>query len=861
MEKKAIRWWIFGFYLHISDVSYDRCRTAWLGSTRCRSLYQGTLFTRGLCISSQLYFTPYSFSVHFHTPSTTHNHQAYAKLHDSYEALEIDGNVSHALSDLTGGFPQEFDLTGSSADAGPEEGAASKEKLWIWDAIREALRNKWPVGFMLSSKTGKNVEEKRAMGIHPDHIFPLLEVREVRGNKLLRLRDCWGINAWKGKWRDGASCWTAEIADALQYEFKNDGTFWVGWGELTYYFTTIFVCRLHGTTRAVQPDNWECVTSEGSWTAGVSDGGNALSGGDEWVRNEQYSLEVLEDVVGDIPVWLQIEQRDARTDIIQTISADKKTLAYKTELGCHLVGSDCHARKLVTLTNKECIRTTQFSGARMVGQEFTITPSAKKYTILPCTALSGQTGEFLLFAACPKKIAIKKIQSNLNVSIKGAWSGLARGGAPRQFGTWRDNPMYLLSCVEATTLTVILKQFNEVDSTTAQIGFIIVDGKGVRRPLAISDEDIVASSELHNADKITAKVSVKGAKERGGLPYVIIPHTLYPRQESQFTLEVVGNKKATLSNIDPCLDYTCLTHHGEWSVHSGTAGGFIQYPTWRDTTQSLLKFSEPNARILVVLSKKMQSCVGHDSLEVGLVVMKGSSLEGGCRQKVSTPSPADIVAQTDFIANSTTGFSEVIVDLPHNKYGYIILPCTRYPYGEGAYQLSVYSDSDLQLVRPPSEKAWREIEYHGEWKPGATAGGSRNQHRTWGCNPSYRLTLKEHANVVVVLKQVPIRPGHSSGHLRPTANKKFRPPIIDERHYTSMAVDLCSDDDDSTHITRTEYVYLPEVTLTMPYTAPGTYLLVPHTFESELASEYTLTIYSDSTSTLVEPVKKRGRYY
>ena len=785
--------------------------------------------------------------------------KAYAKLHGSYEALEVAGSLAQGLEDLTGGFAEAVPLTT------PEGKARSRDELeCAWATLQGALRTRHPVGLLLCPETGVRVREKQAMGILPGRAYPLLELREVRGKMLLRLRDPWGggPDGWKGKWCDHSKQWTADMLETLMYEFGDDGTFWMAWDEVAYYFTEAHVCRVHGGE-----DKWKTVLLHGEWAAGRSDGGCAKHGGDRWAENDQYAVQFLgtkEELMeyDRVPLWVQVEQSDARLDAIKTVTPDRASFAYPCDMGMHLIESDSNARKLVALTSSEEVRTTSFCAGRGVGVEWHLKPFGA-YTLIPCTATPGQAGKFLVRAACPVPVALKRIRVNLNVTVKGGWRGLTRGGAPNLFGTWRDNPVYHLSCAEATTLTIILRQTNEVDSTEARIGFVVVDANDVRRPLQLHDEHIVAQATPDNAAKVTARVTVEGLKRRGGLPYAIIPYTFYPRQDAYFTLEVVGNEKATVTRIDPSIDYDSLTHLGKWGVQAGTAGGYITYATWRQSPQYTLRFTERKAKVLVVLSKLLMKGMTADTLDIGIVVFKAGPLEGGVRQKVSAPEPSDIVAQTDFASKAT--YAELRLELPYSSHGYLVLPCTRYPYSEGSFQLSVYTDATVTVLPTPPDKAWAKTVLHGEWKPGTSAGGARDKHRTWGCNPHYRLTLRDPASVVLVLTQHPFLPGgarsSTAGGGQP-GKKGFRPPAIsDMSRNASIGMDLCKDDEDLTHITRSAFVYHTEVTLSQPVMAAGTYMIVPHTFESELASEYSLSMYTDARSVQLEKVERSGRYY
>eukprot|EP01064_Diplonema_japonicum_P012097 TRINITY_DN19569_c0_g1_i1.p1 TRINITY_DN19569_c0_g1~~TRINITY_DN19569_c0_g1_i1.p1 ORF type:complete len:1580 (+),score=322.90 TRINITY_DN19569_c0_g1_i1:62-4741(+) len=777
--------------------------------------------------------------------------KAYAKLHSSYESLEISGDIAHALSDLTGGLVETIHLLT----------AKSKETLkcgLLWEKLQNAVRDQCPVGLVLDSDKGTCHNEKHSMGIPPDHVFPVLEVRDVRGKQLVRLKDCWDLNKWRGRWCDGSKQWTPDILEALEYSFGQDGTFWMAWGDVGYYFTTVHICRLRGKICSV-PDPWSRECIEGEWVAGVTDGGSS-SNKDTWTRNDQYALHF--DAIPSkkpITITVQVEQQDARLSVLKNVSSSNKELVYTNTIGFQIMASDCNTRKLVALTSKEDVRTSEFSQTRFVTMDIEVDPTVKSLTVMPCTEKSGQNGGFLLTVASPVPVRITEIKANMNVSIEGAWKGSNRGGCPGQFGTWRGNPMYLLSSVEETILTLILKQHNDTDSTMAKIGLLVCEGNGVRKTLQFDEKAILGTADHENIDKVTVRVNVKSLKQRGGQPYCIIPSTYFPRQDSNFTLQIVGNTKTTITEIDPNIDYRTSSIEGTWSITANTAGGYTHYPTWRGNPQYYVRFSEKEAKILFVLSKRLAHCVKNDTLEIGFVIFRAGALEGGVRRKVGFQED-DIVAQTDLVGTGGMNHTELTVTLHGNaSNGFLVMPCTRYPYAAGDFTLQAYSGAEVNLELPPTEKDWKTNVVTGEWRPGVSAGGARDKHRTWGCNPNYRLTLSTQSNVVLALSQSPIQIGQRKSS-QPSQKTTRPPPVTDPSNNTSIGIDLCSDNDDLTHLCRTKYTCFTEVTLSKAKLPPGTYIVVPHTFESEIESEYTLRLYSDTNAAL-EKVERQRRYY
>src|SRR5688500_10435161 len=70
-------------------------------------------------------------------------------------------------------------------------------------------------------------EANTGTGILQNHAYGILDVQVVNGSKLLRIRNPWGEGEWAGKWCDGSKEWTDQIKKQLNYEFADDGTFWI----------------------------------------------------------------------------------------------------------------------------------------------------------------------------------------------------------------------------------------------------------------------------------------------------------------------------------------------------------------------------------------------------------------------------------------------------------------------------------------------------------------------------------------------------------------------------------------------------------------------------------------------------------
>jgi len=160
--------------------------------------------------------------------------KAFAKLFGSYFGLQ-------------GGFQAEayYALTGA-----PVKGlhkSSSVEKLWTF--ITENLAK----NHVLTCSCDEIPEvDTKAQGLAVYHSYALLDAKEVdvglekKKERVIKIKNPWGYNHWKGRWGDNSSCWTAEAKEVLEYDPTKkvkDGVFWIGLEDLNHYFQHFNACQ------------------------------------------------------------------------------------------------------------------------------------------------------------------------------------------------------------------------------------------------------------------------------------------------------------------------------------------------------------------------------------------------------------------------------------------------------------------------------------------------------------------------------------------------------------------------------------------------------------------------------------------
>lgn len=141
--------------------------------------------------------------------------------------------MQYALADLTGGVPEEIKLS-----------SVSNKISSFWEKIVKYHEG----GYLMGAGTPEHEMGDRAindLGIVQGHAYSILDVKEVDGNKLMRLMNPHGTRGveWDGDWGDNSDKWTQRIKNRIHYEDKEDGAFWMGVNDFVEQFKNIYICR------------------------------------------------------------------------------------------------------------------------------------------------------------------------------------------------------------------------------------------------------------------------------------------------------------------------------------------------------------------------------------------------------------------------------------------------------------------------------------------------------------------------------------------------------------------------------------------------------------------------------------------
>lgn len=187
--------------------------------------------------------------------------KAYAKLHRSYESLN-GGSMTEALVDLTGGSSIKYNLKDPEVMKLNDSGE-------MFDILLKYHNLKCLLGCAntVKNEEGSQHEVMGTAGILNNHAYGIMDVRDVMNLKLIRIRNPWGRGEWKSKFADEDEEWDRHpgLKAQLNYQFSNDGTWWMEYTDWVAHFNKLYICRIF-------PEKWQQYSIDGQWE-GKTNGG------------------------------------------------------------------------------------------------------------------------------------------------------------------------------------------------------------------------------------------------------------------------------------------------------------------------------------------------------------------------------------------------------------------------------------------------------------------------------------------------------------------------------------------------------------------------------------------------------------
>ena len=172
--------------------------------------------------------------------------KAWAKINGCYAKIGCGGTPNEVFDVLTEAYSEYYVVS-----------ANDKDNLW-----KKMLDSK-NKGYVMTAGTSADVynlpiEEK---GLAPGHAYTVIDLLEINGEKVLRLRNPWGNGEYTGDWSDSSKKWTAELKKKYNFLKKDDGDFHMAYEDYLKYYIVMGFGKLHQdfVTRVLRVEKSEAI--------------------------------------------------------------------------------------------------------------------------------------------------------------------------------------------------------------------------------------------------------------------------------------------------------------------------------------------------------------------------------------------------------------------------------------------------------------------------------------------------------------------------------------------------------------------------------------------------------------------------
>lgn len=323
--------------------------------------------------------------------------KAYMKVMGGYDFPGSSSNID--MYALTGWIPERSPLKSSDPDVHIDN-----------DLVFNKLLSRYHQGHcLITVSTGKlSNEEQERTGLVELHAYAVLDLREIDGIKLLKLKNPWTHFEWKGNYSDTDTMnWTPNLMKTLNYNPKSaqnddDGIFWIDYKSLIHFFDVFYI-------------NWDpkifpfIEVVHDSWDAGSGPVKDLYTVS----QNPQYTLEVSADHET-TSIWILLSRH------ITEISDFENNKEYIT-----VIVYEGGNKIYLPFDVKPILNGSRINSPHYLAQLLIKGKGVKRYTLVVAQYEKSKTILYSLRVFSTAKIKLKKIisQYKFNEKVNGIWSG------------------------------------------------------------------------------------------------------------------------------------------------------------------------------------------------------------------------------------------------------------------------------------------------------------------------------------------------------------------------------------------------------------------------------------------------------
>ncbi|CEF63902.1 Calpain-7 [Strongyloides ratti] len=322
--------------------------------------------------------------------------KAYMKVMGGYNFPGSSSNID--MYALTGWIPERSPLKSADPDNHIDN-----------DLIFNKLLSRYHQGHcLITVSTGQlSKEEQDRTGLVELHAYAVLDLRDIDGLKLLKLKNPWTHFEWKGNYSDTDTLnWTPKLMKLLNYDPKytqnnDDGIFWIDYKSLIHFFDVFYI-------------NWDpkifpfSEVVHDSWDAGSGPVKDLYSVS----QNPQYTLDVYPDHET-TSVWILLSRH------ITEISDFENNKEYIT-----VIVYESGNKIYLPFDIKPIHNGSRINSPHYLGQLLIKGKGIKKYTLVVAQYEKSKTILYSLRVFSTAKIKLKKIitQHKFTEKLSGIWS-------------------------------------------------------------------------------------------------------------------------------------------------------------------------------------------------------------------------------------------------------------------------------------------------------------------------------------------------------------------------------------------------------------------------------------------------------
>ncbi|XP_045498046.1 calpain-7-like [Colias croceus] len=435
--------------------------------------------------------------------------KAYMKVMGGYDFPGSNSNID--LHALTGWIPERCAIRAGEADFNA-------------DALYEKLRSRLESGDVLVTVATGELDDAQAerTGLVGSHAYAVLDVRQVQGVQLLKLKNPWSHLRWRGNYSElDTAHWTPTLRAQLNYDPDSaaqydNGVFWIDYVSILKFFDVFYL-------------NWNpelfqytyCIHQK--WDAGNGPVRDAYNVGE----NPQFSLHVQ----GKGAVWLLLTRHITQIDDFRNNKEYITLLVYKNG-----------QRVYYPYDPPPYIDGIRINSPHYLCKIIMSDTSTDKFTLVVSQYEKSRTIYYTLraYATCPFSMA--KIEPYPHrKTIRGDWAGRTAGGCINHPTTYPNNPKFLITVPDSITPCTLAAELK--GPKQYQIG---IDA----RVESLDDPSVTAPFLKESSGAYRAGFVVLILRNLPAGKYILTPSTFYPGEEGPFFLELKSTCEVTCEPLN-----------------------------------------------------------------------------------------------------------------------------------------------------------------------------------------------------------------------------------------------------------------------------------------------------------------------